>query len=233
MLALWDIDGTLVRVDHGIGREMYVRSFQSLFGVNVQPIVETMSFAGRTDRGLVYDIVDSAGIPRVRLDEIWTEFAQDMSHHAFDLITPQTTTVLDGAIESLHAMHEQGIVCALLTGNIDGIAQHKLAMGGIPNLFVAGAFGDDHADRRELPPKALAEVNTALNTTFGPVDAVIIGDAIGDVTCARAHGIACIAVTTGVHTSQQLAEAGASRVVETLAPGSATVSHLRQVLGYL
>jgi phosphoglycolate phosphatase-like HAD superfamily hydrolase len=233
MIALWDIDGTLLRVDHGIGREMYKKSFRTLFDVDVSDIVKDMSFAGRTDRGLVYEIIDAASIPRTELDAVWTAFAADMTGHAKELITPSTVTVLDGAIDALHALQEQGIVNGLLTGNIDGIAQHKLEMAGIPLLFVGGALGDDHEDRRDLPPRAIDAVNRASGGSFATTDAVIIGDAIGDVVCARAHGIACIAVTTGVHTAQELHEAGATMVVDTLAPGASTASRLRQVLGYL
>lgn len=233
MLALWDIDGTLLRVDHGIGREMYVRSFRTLLGVDVQPIVEGMSFAGRTDRGLVYDIVAAAGVPRSAVDEVWLDFTADMATHAVELITPSTLQVLDGAVETLNAFVEQGIICGLLTGNIDSIAQHKLSMAGMPKVFCAGAYGGDHADRRELPPLAIGAVNASLQSSFGPSDAVIIGDAIGDVDCARAHGIPCIAVTTGVHSDQELRDAGAAHVILSLAPANATTTLLRQVLGYL
>ena len=233
MLALWDIDGTLLRVGQGIGREMYVRSFRAIFNVDVQPIVEHMSFAGRTDRGLVYDIADAVHVARTSIDDVWKEFAADMTIHARELITPATAQRLDGAVEVLHALLDQGTVCGLLTGNIDGIAQHKLAMAGVPDVFVAGAFGDDHADRRDLPPRALAAVTRATGQSFHVSESVIIGDAIGDVTCARAHDIACVAVTTGVHSTEELQAAGATLVIDTLAPGAATASRLRQVLGYL
>ncbi len=233
MLALWDIDGTLLRVEQGIGREMYVRSFRAIFSVDVQSVVATMSFAGRTDRGLVYDIADAVQVARASVDDVWREFAADMAVHARELITPETAHRLDGAVEVLHALLDHGTVCGLLTGNIDGIAQHKLAMAGVPDVFVAGAFGDDHADRRDLPPRALAAVTSATGQSFLASESLIIGDAIGDVTCAKAHDIACVAVTTGVHTTEELQAAGATLVIDTLAPGAATASRLRQVLGYL
>lgn len=233
MLALWDIDGTLVRVEPGIGREMYVRSFQTLFNVDVRPVVSEMSFAGRTDRGLVYEIADAVHVPRSALDNTWTEFTKDMTVHARELITPRTALKLDGAVEVLHALLDHGVTCGLLTGNIDGIAQHKLNMAGVPNMFVAGAFGDNHADRRNLPPQAIAAVNAATGASFSPATSLIIGDAIGDVTCARAHDIVCVAVSTGVHSSDELLNAGATLVLESLAPGESTAARLRDLLGYL
>ena len=47
-------------------------------------------------------------------------------------------------------------------------------------------------------------------------EAIVIGDTIHDVRCARAVGVPCLAVATGNASPAELREAGADWAVETL-----------------
>ena len=52
-------------------------------------------------------------------------------------------------------------------------------------------------DRNDLPPIALARACDRHGCDFRADDTIIVGDSLLDVTCAKAHGIRCLAVATG------------------------------------
>jgi phosphoglycolate phosphatase-like HAD superfamily hydrolase len=86
---------------------------------------------------------------------------------------------------------DAGHVNALLTGNIEPVAHHKLAAAGLGGWFERGqgAFGSDAEDRRELVPIARERAGG------WPADrTVVIGDAPGDVECALAGGAIAVAL---------------------------------------
>ena len=230
MLILWDIDGTLLRTTHGVGREMYVRAFRSVLTTDVSPTVASMSFAGRTDRSLVHEIGASVGLPSNDIEAAWPEIERDMIASARELIRPDTTVIMEGARQTLELLSEHGVGHALVTGNVEEIGYHKLAMVGLDGFFEHGAFGGHHADRRILPPLAIERYNAAKGTSYTTHQAVIVGDAVGDVECAAAHGIVSLCVTTGVQSEETLRGAGATEVIGSLHPPERTADIIRSLL---
>jgi phosphoglycolate phosphatase-like HAD superfamily hydrolase len=230
MLILWDIDGTLLRTTPGIGREMYIRAFRSILKTDVSGAVAPMSFAGRTDRSLVHEIGAAMGFSFEDIEDAWPDIERDMIASAQELIRPETTLVLDGARQTLEMLCDYGVGHALVTGNVETIGYHKLAMAGLNKFFEHGAFGGHHADRRLLPPIAIERYNSARGTFYTTQHAVIIGDAIGDVDCARAHDIMSLAVTTGVQSADVLRQAGATYVIDSLHPADRTSKLIRTLL---
>jgi phosphoglycolate phosphatase len=107
---------------------------------------------------------------------------------------------------------------ALLTGNWEAGARTKLARFDLNRFFPIGAFGGDGAGfhRSELPPIALARAAERRGSAVAAGEALIIGDSLQDVACARAHGIKVLAVTTGRTPAAALAAAGADWVVPEL-----------------
>ena len=86
---------------------------------------------------------------------------------------------------------------ALLTGNWEPGARTKLSRFDLNRYFRFGAFGCDGIERSELPPVALDRAEQAMGRRFRPEETLIVGDSVHDVTCAQAHGIPCLAVSTG------------------------------------
>lgn len=230
MLILWDIDGTLLRITPGIGREMYIRAFGSILKTDVSGSVASMSFAGRTDRSLVHEIGASVGFSFEDIEDAWPEIERDMITSAQELIRPDTTIMMEGARQTLELLAERGVAHALVTGNVESIGFHKLAMAGLDGFFEHGAFGGHHADRRLLPPIAIERYNSAQGTSYTNHHAMIVGDAIGDVDCALAHDIMSLAVTTGVQSADVLREAGATHVIDSLHPADRTSKLIRTLL---
>jgi phosphoglycolate phosphatase-like HAD superfamily hydrolase len=114
------------------------------------------------------------------------------------------------------------VVLALLTGNLERGAQHKLSHYGVWEHFEFGAFADDHHERDKLGPFALARARERghafdLSRTF------VIGDTPHDISCARAIGARAVAVATGVFRSEHLAPHTPDVLLEDLGDVPATL----------
>lgn len=194
LLLLFDIDGTLLR--YGGAREHAAALLQSLrevYGVDLaDDAVQRVGPWGKTDQQIAREVLRAAGVPGAvvesRRDE-WVARSWEIFRSA-DL-TRLAGGAMDGATETLRRAADAGHVCALLTGNIEPIAHHKLAAAGLGDWFRRGegAFGSDAEDRRELVPIARARAGGwPANRT------VVIGDAPGDVACALAGGAIAVAL---------------------------------------
>jgi hypothetical protein len=62
LLVLWDVDGTLVDAG-GVGRDLFEQVFLELFG---RPAGVLAPMAGRTDRAIIRETLELAGIPEPR-----------------------------------------------------------------------------------------------------------------------------------------------------------------------
>ena len=128
------------------------------------------------------------------------------------------SVALPGARELVDALSARdGLVLGLLTGNYPETGRAKVARAGLPLArFAVGAFGDDAADRRGLPPVAMQRCGELLGRSVSPAEVVVVGDTPKDVDCARASGCRSLAVATGHFTAHALRDAGADHVVDDL-----------------
>jgi len=215
VLALWDIDGTLLKSEHaGIHAMLEAlhdlhpgRSF-SFDGVEV---------SGRLDPLIYQELAARHGIP-----------GDDDSHATFRaryterlrarLAARNTVRVLAGVVDLVSALHdhadwEQG----LLTGNYEPTGVLKVIHAGLdPDHFRINAFADHGTTRRHLPPVAIKRFHQVTGSAVPPERVVIIGDTPLDVDCAHHNGCRCLAVATGIHPADELRAAGADLVVDDL-----------------
>jgi phosphoglycolate phosphatase-like HAD superfamily hydrolase len=108
--------------------------------------------------------------------------------------------VMPGVEELLPRLHEDdGVVQSVLTGNTAANAEVKLTTFGLDRWLdlEVGAYGSDHADRRELVPIALDRVERLRGRRFSAAQVWVVGDTPNDLACARAAGARCLLVGTG------------------------------------
>ncbi|MDV6298191.1 haloacid dehalogenase-like hydrolase [Dietzia maris] len=221
VLVLWDLDLTLLD-PAGFGTRMITPALADLLGRD--PVMGA-SFAGRTDRAILTDLLEINGIG-VDDDEV--------VHSLMDAVARRCETFgddllaggggpLPGAHEAVAALAadprlHQGIV----TGNMRRTALLKLRLCGFDGLPDPGlgAFGDHHADRAHLVRDALAAAR-ARGVDVTPGRSVVVGDHVHDVRGARAAGAVCVAVATGRVSADDLRAAGAHAVLPDLTdPGA-------------
>ena len=202
-LLLFDIDGTLIHSNR-IGRAALGRALRETFGT--AGAFETISFGGKTDRGLVRELMLAEGWAEADVETRLPHFYERMAAAGRELFTAEHIRPCPGVLPLLAALGARDdVVVALLTGNIRDTVPLKLAAAGIdPAQFRVGAYGSDSAVRDELFTIALARAETQLGLRFAPRDVMIMGDTPGDIGCARAGGGRVIAVATGPYSSEAL-----------------------------
>lgn len=194
LLLLFDIDGTLLQ--YGSAHEhaaALVQALREVYGAALpDDAVRRIGPWGKTDQQIAREVLRAAGTADDQIDagrEAWIERCWAIYREA-DLAR-LAAGAMPGAGGALARASEQGHVTALLTGNIESIAHHKLAAAGLGRWFTRGqgAFGSDAEDRRDLV--AIARVRAG---GWPAGRTVVIGDAPGDVACALAGGAHAVAL---------------------------------------
>jgi phosphoglycolate phosphatase len=227
-LILFDIDGTLLSTD-GAAKRAFHATLLDVYGT-AGPI-DTHSFAGKTDPQIARELLTLAGLAESDIDagliRLWDGY---LARLAGELATGAQTTVMPGVVPLLErlAQLDEHVVVALLTGNIRPGAALKLEAGGIAEHFDFGAFGSDHGARDRLPAIAVERALERTGHVFEGGDVVILGDTPFDVSCGRGIGCRAAAVATGPFRGEQLAEAGADVVWQTLEQTDAVIDWILQ-----
>lgn len=199
-LLLFDIDGTLVRVN-GTGREAVT---QALSALTDRPIsLEQVSFSGRTDPDIFEAVLAHNDLPTTdaAIEEVTEAYVEAMhtTLTAADVeVLPRVPSLLS------HVNDHPDVHLGLVTGNVEPIAYKKLSVHDLADYFPVGAFGSDHADRNRLPEIA---IRRAADHTGRPDEqVVIVGDTAHDIECARAVGARSVAVSTGRYGGDELSK---------------------------
>lgn len=211
-LWLFDIDGTLVDTG-GAGMRALQEAAAECFGQQGPPL----DLAGSTDLGVLAGIFSHFGQSHdERLVERYFEIYHrrlewNLKHGGFP------GRVLDGVFDLLDSLAARPeVTVGLLTGNTALGASVKMKHFGLDRHFAFGAYGCDFADRNRLGPVALERASKHSGRSFDPADVLVIGDTPKDIACAHAIGVKCLAVATGSFSADQLREAGADFVTETV-----------------
>lgn len=219
-LILWDIDSTLISTGD-VSRAAFAAAFEEVTGHAVTELAET---SGRTDPVIfsgtlalhgLSDPGDYFGRFSRRLGPAYRERLADMR---------RAGRVLPGVVDILtECQGVPGAVQTVLTGNVRDSAAIKLdAFSLTPFLRLdLGAYGDDDAHRPNLVPIAR---NRAAAAVDGPLDAVIVGDTVHDVSAGLAHDVPVIGVATGRYSAEELQTAGATAVFQDLSDPQAVLA---------
>ena len=211
LVVLFDIDGTLLEAG-GAGGTAVRMALAQRFGVTEPAHVP---FSGRTDRGIGAAMFQAHGIENT--DQNWEtlctayvdELARQLPLHA-GMVLPGITSILETLSKTDH------MTLGLLTGNVRSAADLKLKHYELRSFFSFGGFGDHHHDRDCVARDAV----TAFESTRNGIPAtriVVVGDTPLDVSCARAIDAEVIAVTTGLHSRDELEQTQPDLLLDDLA----------------
>lgn len=221
-LILFDIDGTLLTT-RGAAARAFRDALQHVFGTSGP--AQGYSFAGKTDPQIARDLLLAGGVQEAlidaRLASVWERYTPALERE----IDARSTHVYPGVTELVDRLAaEPDALLGLLTGNLREGARIKLTAGGLDfDRFQVGAFGSDHAARRELPAIAIERAEERFGRRFEGKDVVIIGDTPLDVACGEHLGVRTIAVATGSYSEEELRECGPDYLFRTLEDTDAVV----------
>lgn len=199
-ILLWDIDGTLIRsVRIGAYKDYTIPALEDVFGTSGQ--LSQMKVSGMTDLQIVAEALRDEGFTpddvRERLDQLRKRFMEEMQKATGN--DERFFEVLPGVREVLQAVADHPrYSSALVTGNIEPAAYHKIELVGLSAFFeLPGAFGDESHNRNDLPALAAERIRKQLQVDLAPAQFIIIGDTPNDIACARHFGARSLAVGTG------------------------------------
>jgi phosphoglycolate phosphatase-like HAD superfamily hydrolase len=204
-LILFDIDGTLIR-SHGGGRAAMQAALEEVFGT-AGPI-DNYRMGGKTDARIIMDLLAGSGIETADIEAQLPTIYELMTTKAHMIFPDKKMVQCLGVPELLTALNEQNdVLLGLLTGNNHLTAPLKLAAADIhPEQFRLGAYGSDAQDRNDLPVIAWQRAKELTGIDFDGKNTVIIGDTPADILCARAGQATAVAVASGWHAANTLAQ---------------------------
>jgi phosphoglycolate phosphatase len=216
--VLFDIDGTLVQTG-GAGQLAFAETFADEFGV--RELSGSVAFAGRSDRAIALELMRVHGVPPN--EENWQRFRSGYLKRLPAALARRQGCVLPGVTELLDelAALEHPLV-GLLTGNVRDGAMQKLTYYRLVERFGFGGFGDVSDERCDIAAAALAEARRAAAARNGGANgkalsgAMVIGDTVHDISCARSIGAYAVAVPTGNTPREELAAAAPDLLLQDL-----------------
>ena len=217
-LLLFDIDGTILRVERNLSRKIVVAVMSEVLGRDEDVIIpETYRFHGRTDHSIFLDLCEILGESREESTRLIPNFECSLTDWWSRHLNEQTISILPGVIPLLEQLHDDDdVTLGLLTGNLIEGARAKLHPHNLNRFFPFGAFGSDAVNRNDLPPIALQRANELHDNRFSFDHAVIIGDSNRDIECAKAWGIRSVAVATGGLSPDELRDHEPDLLLDTL-----------------
>ena len=202
-VAVLDIDGTLVDTNyhHAIA---WFRAFRA-HGI-VLPIWRIHRHLGMGGDQLVEALTDAA-TERGHGDEI-----RDAETERYLELIDEVET-MDGSRELIEELKRRGHSVVLASSAKEDEVDHYLELLGARELADAWTTSADVEATKPAPDL----VSAALERVGGSSDdAVMVGDTPWDVEAARRAGVGTLAVLTGGFSEQELREAGASEVFESV-----------------
>lgn len=204
--AIFDLDGTLVDTV-----ETRIKAWLAVFAEAGIPVdrPRVAALIGSDGRRLAREVAEAAGMPLAAgrdevIDERCGRIFADLNHRP---------AVLPGVHDLLGRLGAAGIRWAIATSSRrEQVAASVEALRlGRPPLIVDGT----HVTHAKPAPDLL--LLTAERLHADPASCWYVGDATWDMLAAVAAGMAAIGVTTGAVDATALVNAGAARVVASLA----------------
>lgn len=214
-LILFDIDGTLLKPGDKAHQQALLDAVKDVYGVKAS--LEGVPLGGMLDSQIIRLALESEAVSLPVIRGGLPQAMQRMAERYVELLgdDERKSWLLPGVVDLIDRMAPD-FTLSVLTGNASGVARAKLTSAGIAGYFQTGAFGDSADHRHELVPVAVELVRQQTGKAPQPEQVLLIGDTPRDIEAARASGCRVLAVATGRHTVEELADHEPDLVFPTL-----------------
>lgn len=213
---LFDVDGTLID-SGGAGARSWKLAFDELYGIPAD--IGEFTDTGMTDPDVGRQTFEAV-LDRKPSDEEFEKLLERREHYLHQTVAEsEGYRVLPGVERLLPSLLERGYLLGLVTGNLEASAHIKLHRAGLNRFFSFGGYGSDSSDRNEVTRIAFREAALVYGAPLVLGQAIVIGDTPHDVSSAHAAGIECVGVASHEFDADQLRDAGADYVIESLEEG--------------
>lgn len=208
-LALFDIDGTLVRGAR-CHYQAFVESVKKFYGFEED--ISGINYAGKTDPQILREALELGGFKEEEIKKNFRNCLKFMVQYYLKNVHKENVRALGGTEELLKTLQHEETLLGLVTGNLKPIAYAKLGRVGLDDYFPFGGFGSDYAERSLLVKKALSLARDHYG--FEGDRIFVIGDTPRDVEAAQEYDLITIAVATGSYSESDLIRCGADYVLK-------------------
>jgi phosphoglycolate phosphatase-like HAD superfamily hydrolase len=212
--VLFDIDGTLISTG-GAGARSWRYAFEELHGIPAD--IGEFTDAGMTDPTVARLTFKAAVGHDPSPRELATVMAAYLDRLPYEVEHSDKYRVLDGAEELLKRLaRDHGVLLGITSGAVEAAAHIKLSRAGFNRYFPFGGYGSDSGDRVALTKRALERGGELLGHPLDPGEVLVVGDTPKDLDAAHGAGTVAVGVATGHYSREQLREAGADHVLDSL-----------------
>ncbi len=215
-LWLFDIDGTLVNINH-VHLKAYKLDYQEVLNRDVPDGIIIATF-GMSERETHESILRQLGLPAD--EKLIGRLAQGYVRNVQKAIETAPIAPLEGVVPFLSALKGRGEHLGIITGNLEKPARRIIGKAGLSRFFTLFSSDDGTLRRKEIVLNAIRQAEQR-GLSFGAV--VVVGDTTKDVKAAQAAAkerkglrIVSVAVATGSDDVATLEKAGAEVVVRSL-----------------
>lgn len=214
--ALFDLDGTLI--DSVVDLAGSVNAVLAADGRRACTVEEVRAMIGNGVKKLVARAYEATG---EALDGDTLATTTDRMMTIYGERLTRETTLMEGALETLHTLKASGTRLAVVTNKPEAPTRQILAHFELTPCFDA-VVGGDTGPARKPAPDMLFHALELLGVA--PSAAVMVGDSPADIDSARAASIASVAVRGG-YTALPAEQLGASAIIDSLAELPALFEH--------
>jgi len=228
ILVLFDIDGTILKVQEGLSRKIFQKVFCNFFELNEKSLGLDFEFSGLTDLEIllrmseIYSVDFSNVLENQHL--LWQRILEEFKQHC----SSECIFVYEDVPNFIRKLHSfEPVTLGLLTGNFYECAYFKLSLAGLAEFFPFGAFGNESVNRKDLHKIAIDRANAYFNQTlFTTANTFIIGDSVPDILSAQENNIKVVAVATGRTQFETLSRYKPDLLVRSFAEGEKIINFL-------
>lgn len=202
---LFDLDGTLVNSQEGITKGVQYALRESM-GIEEPDLESLRCFIG-PPLALMFD--QKYHIPAEQIEPTVGKYRE-----YYDTVGMNECELYPGVEETLRHLHEKGYVIGLASSKPERNCVQILKNHGVADYFddiIGASIGPERREKVLVLEEAFRRMGVRDRS-----EVVLIGDTKYDAIGAAKAGIDCIGVTYGFGTREELFEAGAVAVFDTL-----------------
>lgn len=190
---LFDIDGTLLNARDGVHYQAFHAALREVYGIEAK--IDGVPVHGNTDPGILRAVVRRAGIADSDFEKKLPAAIASMCAAATCNAGDMTPELCPSVAELLRALHQEGKLLGVVSGNLEAIGWLKLKAAGIKQYFAFGSFSDQRESRAEIFRRGMEEARQRLGDSSR---ICFVGDTPADIAAARQVGSPVLAVATGI-----------------------------------
>ena len=203
--VLFDLDGTLINSQEGITKGVQ-SALREYLGIDEPDLESLRCFIG-PPLALMFD--QKYHVPAEKIEPTVAKYRE-----YYDSIGMNQCELYPGVREMLEHMHKKGYVIGLASSKPERNCVQILKNKGVADDFdyiVGASIGPERREKVLVLEEAFRRMDVKDRS-----EVILIGDTKYDAVGAKKAGIDCVGVTYGFGTREELLEAGAVAVFDTL-----------------